>query len=191
MFALLLTLLALCVWLHQDADRRQMNSPMAWVVAVCLVGPLALAMYWSRRPLFTGEHRSGGRIWVMVRAFVIALTAWMILFAAVFAVWLSALMPGVVLVGIMGALLLFFGGFWFLVALGLLLAAFLFRDAYGAEVGPTHAALRGVAPPRMGDRLLRVIFLGGLLAVFIFTEPATPDWMEEVQWETVPERIQI
>ena len=33
MTALLLTLAALSIWLYQDAQRRQMSSPVAWVGA--------------------------------------------------------------------------------------------------------------------------------------------------------------
>lgn len=190
MVALLLTLAALGIWLYQDAERRQMNSPLAWVVALVLLGPLALAVYWARRPLYEGEYRAGGRVWVMVRAFVLALTVWLLMFTAVFAVWLSAIMPGVVLVGIMTSLLLFFGGAWLVFGLLLLLAAWLLRDDR-AEVGPTHAALAGQRAPRPGDGLLKVIFLGGLLAVFIFTEPAHPAWMDEVEWQDVPNRMMI
>jgi len=191
MTALLLTLAALGIWLYQDAQRRQMNSPGAWVVALCLLGPVALAAYWANRPLFQGEVRVGGRGWVMMRVFVVAVTAWAILFAAVFSVWLSAFMPLVaILMLFVGLGLLLTGGWIFVVAL-LLLAAWLIRDGQRVEIGPTHSALQGVAAPAMGDRLLKVIFLMGLLSVFIFTEPSHPAWIQESDWREMPGRFQI
>ncbi len=191
MVALLLTLSALGIWLYQDAERRQMNSPLAWVVLLVLTGPLALAVYWSRRPLFTGEYRVGGRVWVMMRVFVVALTAWLIMFAAVLSVWLSDLMPGIVLAGLMASLILLLGGGWALLAMGLLLAAWLLRDSRQADVGPTHAALAGLPLPAPGDRLLKIIFAAGLLAVFIFTQPAHPAWVDAVEWQSMPDRMML
>lgn len=189
MIALLLTLAALAIWLYQDAERRQMNSPLAWVLLLVLLGPLALAIYWSRRPLFQGEYRVGGRTWVMMRSFVVALSAWMLMFTAVLSVWLSDIMPGAVLFGILLSLGLLIGGGWVLVALTLLLATWLLRDSSRAEVGPTHAALAGLPRPSPGDRLLKIIFAAGLLAVFIFTQPAHPTWVDEVEWQSMPDRM--
>ena len=191
MIALLLTLAALSIWLYQDAQRRQMNSSGAWVVALCLLGPVALAGYWANRPLFQGEVRVGGRGWVMMRVFVVALTAWAILFCAVFSVWLSAFMPLVAIFALFIGLGLFFAGGWVFVVALLLLSAWLIRDGQCVEIGPTHAALHGVTAPAMGDRLLKVIFLMGLLAVFIFTEPRHPEWIQESEWQEMPERFQL
>jgi len=182
MFALMLTLAALAIWLHQDAGRRQMNSPLAWVVLLLCTGPLALAIYWARRPLYAGEYRTGGGMWVMMRTFVIALSAWMLMFAAVLAVWLSDIMPAPALLALMLGSGLLLGGGWLLFAGCLLLGAWLLRDRR-AEIGPTHAALAGLTAPRPGDSLVRVIFLAGLLAVFVFTEPAHPAWVDAVQWQ--------
>ncbi len=191
MVALMLTLAALAIWLYQDAERRQMNSPLAWVGLLLLAGPLALALYWARRPLYAGEYRIGGSVWVMTRVFVLALSVWMLMFSAVLAVWLSDIMPGPVLVGLMLSIGLLFGGGWALVAAVLLLAAWLLRDHRRAEVGPTHAALAGLALPRPGDGLLRIILLAGLLAVFIFTEPAHPAWVDAVEWQQMPDRMML
>lgn len=184
MVALMLTLAALAIWLYQDAGRRQMNSPLAWVFLLIGTGPFALALYWARRPLYAGEYRMGGRVWVMMRVFIIALSAWMLMFAAVLAVWLSDILPGPALVALMLGSGLLLGGGWALLAMMLLLAAWLLRDRQ-AELGPTHAALAGQSVPRPGDGLLRIIFLVGLLAVFIFTEPAHPDWVDAVEWQQV------
>jgi len=191
MTALLLTLAALSIWLYQDAQRRQMNSPGAWVVLLCLLGPVALAAYWATRPLYQGEVRVGGRGWIMMRVFVVAVSAWAILFAAVFSVWLSAFMPLVAIFALFIGLGLFFAGGWVLVVALLLLAAWLIRDGQRVEVGPTHAALMGVPLPTYGDRLLKVIFLMGLLSVFIFTEPSHPEWIQESEWQSMPERFQL
>lgn len=191
MTALLLTLVALSIWLYQDAQRRQMNSPGAWVVLLVLLGPVALAAYWASRPLYQGEVRVGGRGWVMMRVFVLALSAWAILFAAVFSVWLSAFMPLVAIAALFIGLSLFFAGGWIFVVALLLLAAWLIRDGQRVEIGPTHAALKGVPVPVYGDRLLKVIFLMGLLSVFIFTEPSHPEWIQESEWQEMPNRFQI
>jgi hypothetical protein len=191
MTALLLTLAALSIWLYQDAQRRQMNSPGAWVVLLCLLGPVALAAYWATRPLYQGEVRVGGRGWIMMRVFVVAVSAWAILFAAVFSVWLSAFMPLVAIFALFIGLGLFFAGGWVFVVALLLLAAWLIRDGQRVEVGPTHAALMGVPVPTYGDRLLKVIFLMGLLSVFIFTEPSHPEWIQESEWQSMPERFQL
>ena len=191
MTALLLTLAALSIWLYQDAQRRQMNSPGAWVVLLCLLGPVALAAYWATRPLYQGEVRVGGRGWIMMRVFVVAVSAWAILFAAVFSVWLSAFMPLVAIFALFIGLGLFFAGGWVLVVALLLLAAWLIRDGQRVEVGPTHAALMGMPLPTYGDRLLKVIFLMGLLSVFIFTEPSHPEWIQESEWQSMPERFQL
>jgi len=191
MTALLLTLAALSIWLYQDAQRRQMNSPGAWVVLLCLLGPVALAAYWATRPLYQGEVRVGGRGWIMMRVFVVAVSAWAILFAAVFSVWLSAFMPLVAIFALFIGLGLFFAGGWVFVVAMLLLAAWLIRDGQRVEVGPTHAALMGVPVPTYGDRLLKVIFLMGLLSVFIFTEPSHPEWIQESEWQSMPERLQL
>lgn len=191
MTALLLTLAALSIWLFQDAQRRQMNSPGAWVVLLCLLGPVALAAYWATRPLYQGEVRVGGRGWIMMRVFVVALTAWVVLFGAVFSVWLSAFMPLVAIFMLFVGLGLLLTGGWVLVVALLLLAAWLIRDGQRIEVGPTHAALHGVSPPSYGDGLLKVIFLMGLLSVFIFTEPSHPEWIEESEWREMPQRFQL
>jgi len=191
MTALLLTLAALSIWLYQDAQRRQVNSPGAWVVLLCLLGPVALAAYWATRPLYQGEVRVGGRGWIMMRVFVVAVSAWAILFAAVFSVWLSAFMPLVAIFALFIGLGLFFAGGWVLVVALLLLAAWLIRDGQRVEVGPTHAALMGMPLPTYGDRLLKVIFLMGLLSVFIFTEPSHPEWIQESEWQSMPERFQL
>lgn len=191
MTALLLTLAALSIWLYQDAQRRQMSSPGAWVVLLVLLGPVALAAYWASRPLYQGEVRVGGRGWVMMRVFVLALSAWAILFAAVFSVWLSAFMPLVAIAALFIGLSLFFAGGWIFVVALLLLAAWLIRDGQRVEIGPTHAALKGVPVPVYGDRLLKVIFLMGLLSVFIFTEPSHPEWIQESEWQEMPNRFQI
>lgn len=189
MTALLLTLAALSIWLYQDAQRRQMNSPGAWVVALCLLGPVALAAYWARRPLFEGEIRAGGRGWVMMRVFVVALTAWAVLFMAVFSVWLSAFMPVLAIFALFVGLGLLFTGGWVVVLGLLLLAAWLIRDGQRVEIGPTHAALRGQRAPQPGDRLIKVIFLMGLLSVFILTEPSHPDWVRESEWQSLQNRV--
>jgi len=189
MTALLLTLAALSIWLYQDAQRRQMNSPGAWVVALCLLGPVAIAAYWARRPLFEGEVRVGGRGWVMMRVFLLALTAWAILFCAVFSVWLSAFMPLLAIFALFVGLGLLFAGGWLFVVVLLLLAAWLIRDGQRVEIGPTHAALKGQRAPQPGDRLIKVIFLMGLLSVFILTEPSHPDWVQESEWQSLQNRV--
>lgn len=190
MTALLLTLAALSIWLYQDAGRRQLSSPLAWVVLLWLLGPLAMAIYWTRRPLFAGEYRSGGRVWSFLKAFLLAVTAWALLLFALFSVWLGSFVPGVILFGVLFGLVMLLGGGWLLVACGLLLAAWLLRDR-SVELGPTHAALSGQPVPRPGDALLKVIFVAGLIGVFVLTEPSHPQWVETVEWQSVPGRIML
>lgn len=184
MMALLLTLAALSIWLYQDAQRRQMRSPLAWVALLVLLGPLALAVYWTRRPLFAGEYRAGGRVWVMLRVFLLALTAWALLFIAVLMVWLSAFLPMPLIVALFMGLGLLIGGTWLFVVAGLLFVAWLLRDPRELDIGPTHKALAGVELPLWGDRLLKVIFFIGLLGVFVLTEPAHPKWVEQIDWQS-------
>lgn len=191
MIALTLTLAALSIWLYQDAERRQMNSPLSWVVLLWLLGPLAMAMYWGQRPLFAGEQRVGGRTWVTLRAFLVALAAWGVVFFAVFSVWLSSFVPAVALMALLFGLSLLLGGSWFVVAIGFLLLAWMMQDRANVEYGPTHAALAGVSRPVPGDRLLKVIFLGGIIAAYVFTEPTHPQWVESVDWEAVSPHVMI
>jgi hypothetical protein len=182
--ALLLTLAALSIWLYQDAQRRQMRSPLAWVVMLILLGPLALAVYWARRPLFRGEYRAGGRVWVMLRTFLLGITAWILLFIAVLMVWLSAFLPMPILLALFMGLGLLVGGAWLFIVAGLLFAAWLMRDTDDLEIGPTHQALAGAELPVWGDRLLKVIFFIGLIGVFVLTEPVHPDWVERIDWQS-------
>lgn len=191
MIALTLTLAALSIWLYQDAERRQMNSPLSWVALLWLLGPLAMAMYWARRPLFAGERRVGGRTWVMLRAFLLALAAWGVVFFAVLSVWLSSFVPAVALMALLLGLFLLLGGGWFVIALCFLLLAWMMQDRSIVERGPTHAALAGLPRPAPGDRLLKVIFLGGIIAAYVFTEPTHPQWIEGIDWESVSPRVMI
>lgn len=184
MTALALTLAALCIWLYQDAQRRHMRSPMAWVVLLVLLGPLALAIYWTRRPLFRGEYRLGGSAWVMVRVFLLGLTAWALLFTAVLMVWLSAFLPMPIILALFMGMGILLGGTWLLVVAGLLFVAWMLRDPQAADIGPTHSALHQAELPVWGDRLLKVIFFAGLLSVFVLTEPAHPDWVEQIDWQS-------
>lgn len=184
MIALLLTLAALSIWLYQDAQRRQMRTPLAWVGLLILLGPLALAVYWTRRPLFNGEYRAGGRVWIMLRVFLLGITAWALLFIAVLMVWLSAFLPMPLIVALLMGLGFFVGGSWLFIVAAVLLLAWVLRDTQSLEVGPTHQALAGVEAPIWGDRLLKVIFLAGILGVFVLTEPAHPDWVEHIDWQS-------
>jgi len=184
LIALLLTLAVLSVWLYQDAQRRQMRTPLAWVGLLILLGPLALAVYWTRRPLFSGEYRAGGRVWVMLRVFLLGITAWALLFIAVLMVWLSAFLPMPLIVALLMGMGFFVGGSWLFIVAAVLLLAWVLRDTQSLEVGPTNQALAGVEAPIWGDRLLKVIFLAGILGVFVLTEPAHPDWVEHIDWQS-------
>lgn len=184
--ALLLTLLALSIWLYQDAQARQMRSPMAWVALLWLSGPIGFAWYWTRRPLFAGELRLGGRAWVMLRAFLTTLTAYVVLLSAVLLVWLSGFMPLAAIIAVLLGIGLMFSALWLGLIIVVLLLAWFLRDSRQWEKGPTHPSLEGVAPPVWGDRLLKVIFLAGLMAVFVFTEPSHPEWVESIDWQAQP-----
>ncbi len=191
MTGLLLALAALCIWVYQDAQRRQLASPWVWSALVAVLGPLGIAIYWAKRPLFSAEFRVGGYAWVMTRSFVVAMTAWIGMFGAVTLIWLSTLVPMALIVAIVLSLGVVLAAAWSLMAFLLLLTVWLFRDGSRIEQGPTHPALAGQPLPVWGDRVLKMIFLGGLLMVFIFTEPASPQWMEQVEWQSVPGLIAI
>lgn len=191
MTGIVLAYLALSLWLYQDADARQLRRPLAWVGLLWLLGPLAMALYVSRRPLFAVEQRVGGRAWILLRAFVVAATAWMVVLSTVVLIWLSVMMPLAALVALMFTVGLALAGLWSLLAFFLLSVGWLLRDGRRIERGPSHPNLVGQPLPHWGDRLLKVIFLGALLLVFIFTDPDTPEWMQEVEWNQWSERVVI
>lgn len=186
MIALGLTLLALSIWLYQDAQARQMQSPVAWVLLLWLSGPIALAWYWSRRPLFVGEYRVGGSAWIILRAFLVAVTAYAALLSAVLLVWMNGFMSAGAIIMLMFSVGLVLSSVWLAAIALLLLVAWLLRNPRRYEAGPSHPALEGVPAPVWGDRLLKVIFFAGLFAVFVFTEPSHPKWMETVDWQAQP-----
>ena len=191
MTGLLLALTALCIWVYQDAQRRQLLCPWVWTLLVAILGPLGIAIYWAKRPLYPAEYRVGGYAWVMTRSFVVAMTAWIGMFGAVILIWLSTIIPMPLIIALILSVGVLLAAAWSLIAFLLLLTVWLLRDGNNVEQGPTHPLLVGQPLPIWGDRVLKVIFFGGLLMVFMFTEPATPEWMEQVEWQTVPGRIAI
>lgn len=191
MTGLLLALTALCIWVYQDAQRRQLLRPWVWTLLVAILGPLGIAIYWAKRPLYPAEYRVGGYAWVMTRSFVVAMTAWIGMFGAVILIWLSTIIPMPLIIALILSVGVLLAAAWSLIAFLLLLTVWLLRDGNNVEQGPTHPLLVGQPLPIWGDRVLKVIFFGGLLMVFMFTEPATPEWMEQVEWQTVPGRIAI
>lgn len=191
MTGILLALAALLIWVYQDAARRQLAQPWAWVGLVAVLGPLGMAIYWARRPLFPGEWRSGGYAWVMTRAFVVAMTAWLGVLSVVVLIWLSTFLPIPLIVALLLSVGLLLSAAWSLIVCLLLATVWLLRDGRSIEQGPTHPALAGQPLPVWGDRLLKVVFLGALLLVFIFTEPAKPRWMEQIEWTQLPDRVAI
>ena len=66
-------------WLFVDARSRRASR---WWAAAALAGPLGLAAYWARRPLFAEESREGGDAWQFLSMFVVFWTGLIALAAA-------------------------------------------------------------------------------------------------------------
>ena len=69
--------LVLAVWVGRDASRRQtQTAPFLWGFGVLLVWLLFFPLYLAKRPLKTGEVRSGGRVWNFMKYLAIAVSAY-------------------------------------------------------------------------------------------------------------------
>jgi hypothetical protein len=63
--------LVLAVWVGRDASKRQtQTAPFLWGLGVLLVWILFLPLYLAKRPLKTGEVRSGGGGWNFIKYLV-------------------------------------------------------------------------------------------------------------------------
>jgi hypothetical protein len=69
--------LVLAVWVGRDASRRQtQTAPFLWGLGVLLVWILFLPLYLTKRPLKTGEVRSGGGGWNFMKYLAITVTVY-------------------------------------------------------------------------------------------------------------------
>jgi hypothetical protein len=69
--------LVLAVWVGRDASRRQTRTaPFLWALGVLLIWMLVFPLYLTKRPLKTGEVRSGGGGWNFMKNLAIVVTAY-------------------------------------------------------------------------------------------------------------------
>ncbi|CAA9356917.1 MAG: hypothetical protein AVDCRST_MAG93-7404 [uncultured Chloroflexia bacterium] len=131
--------LVLAVWVGRDASRRQtQTAPFLWGFGVLLVWLLFFPLYLAKRPLKTGEVRSGGRVWNFMKYLAIAVSAYvpivMVLALSDVAAQATSVEEAVALVV---SLMLLMGLVWMIFAGGVLLIGLLFKKSSVIERGPT------------------------------------------------------
>ena len=131
--------LVLAVWVARDASRRQtQTAPFLWGLGVLLVWILFLPLYLSKRPLKTGEVRSGGGGWNFMKNLAIVVTAYvpivMVLGLSDVAAQATSVEEAVTLVVI---LVLLMGLVWVIFAGGVLLIGLILKKSSVIERGPT------------------------------------------------------
>jgi hypothetical protein len=124
-------------------DTTRCTAPrVGWMVASALAWPIAVPVWLATRPLRSGEHRSGGRAWKMLRYFALA---WTILWGAQTLVTLGvgAVVAGTARsqadrasgLGMMRLMASIHGVLWFFPALGALLLGLALRKPAVVEHG--------------------------------------------------------
>lgn len=131
--------LVLAVWVGRDASRRQtQTAPFLWGLGVLLVWILFLPLYLTKRPLKTGEVRSGGAGWNFMKYLAIAVTVYM---PIVMVLGLSEVAAQATSVEEAAALVVIFvllmGLVWVIFAGGVLLIGLVLRKSSVIERGPT------------------------------------------------------
>ena len=131
--------LVLAVWVGRDASRRQtQTAPFLWGFGVLLVWLLFFPLYLAKRPLKTGEVRSGGRVWNFMKYLAIAVSAYvpivMVLALSDVAAQATSVEEAVALVGIF---VLVMGLVWVIFAGGVLLIGLILKKSSVIERGPT------------------------------------------------------
>jgi hypothetical protein len=131
--------LVLAVWVVWDASRRQtQTAPFLWGLGVLLFWILFFPLYLAKRPLKTGEVRSGGRGWNFMKNLAIVVTAYapivMVLGLAEVAAQATSVEEAVALVVI---LVLLMGLVWLIFAGGVLLIGLILKKSSVIERGPT------------------------------------------------------
>jgi hypothetical protein len=133
--------LVLGVWVGKDASRRQtQTAPFLWGLGVLLVWILFLPLYLTKRPLKTGEVRSGGKAWNFMKYLAIVVSAYvpivMILGLSDVVAQATSVEEAVALVVIF---VLLMGLVWVIFAGGVLLIGLILRKSSVIERGPTGA----------------------------------------------------
>lgn len=131
--------LVLAVWVGRDASRRQtQTAPFLWGLGVLLVWILFLPLYLTKRPLKTGEMRSGGRAWNFMKYLAIVVTAYvpivMVLGLPDVAAQATSAEEAVELVVLF---VLLMGLVWVIFAGGVLLIGLVLKKSSVIERGPT------------------------------------------------------
>jgi hypothetical protein len=137
--------LVLAVWVVRDASRRQtQTTPFLWGLGILLVWLLFFPLYLAKRPLKTGEVRSGGRAWNFMKNLAITVSAYlpivMILGLAEVAAQVTSVEEAVALVVIF---VLVMGLVWVIFAGGVLLIGLILKKSSVVERGPTGALAQG------------------------------------------------
>lgn len=70
----------LAVWVFFDASKRK-NNKIGWPIAVLLIGPITLPVYFAKRNLKEGEVREGGTGWNVLKNFALFWTITMVIVA--------------------------------------------------------------------------------------------------------------
>ena len=131
--------LVLAVWVGRDASRRQtQTAPFLWGLGVLLVWILFLPLYLTKRPLKTGEVRSGGGGWNFMKYLAIVVTAYlpivMVLGLSDVVAQATSVEEAVALVVIF---VLMMGLVWVIFAGGVLLIGLILKKSSVIERGPT------------------------------------------------------
>lgn len=131
--------LVLAVWVVRDASRRQtQTAPFLWGLGVLLVWILFLPLYLTKRPLKTGEVRSGGGGWNFMKYLAITITVYvpivMVLGLSEVAAQVTSVEEAVALVVIF---VLLMGLVWAIFAGGVLLIGLVLKKSSVIERGPT------------------------------------------------------
>ena len=131
--------LVLAVWVGRDASKRQtQTAPFLWGLGVLLFWILFFPLYLTKRPLKTGEVRSGGGGWNFMKYLAIVFTAYvpivMILGLSEVAAQATSVEEAVTLVVIF---VLLMGLVWVIFAGGALLIGLILKKSSVIERGPT------------------------------------------------------
>lgn len=82
MTAYLLVFGVLALYLIFDGIRRKLGVvTVAWAIGALVLGPVILPIYFTKRPLKTGETREGGLAWNILKNFALFWTVFMVVVA--------------------------------------------------------------------------------------------------------------
>ena len=131
--------LVLAVWVGRDASRRQtQTASFLWGLGVLLVWILFLPLYLTKRPLKTGEVRSGGGGWNFMKYLAITVTVYVpivtVLGLSDVAARATSVEEAVALVVVV---VLLIGLVWVIFAGGVLLIGLVLKKSSVIERGPT------------------------------------------------------